>query len=121
MNECDIGFCLKTPEKQLDSKEFTLNKDNIKYHLKIGKTKDKIFLTTLNYEDKFTLDDIIKTSKLFSICKSIDEVYEFLINLFIRNKASIKEINTNVFLLLNLKIFNNIKCSEEKVELRINY
>ena len=121
MNESDIDICLKTPEKQLDSKEFTLNKDNIKYHLKIGKTKDKIFLTTLNYEAKFTLDDIIKTSKLFSICKSIDEVYEFLINLFIRNKASIKEINTNIFLKLNLAIFNNIKCSEEKVELRINY
>ena len=123
MNESqtDIDIYYKTPEKQLESKEFTLNKDNIKYHIKIGKTNDKIFLTSLNYEAKLTLEDLKKTSKLFCICKSIDEVYEFLINLFIRNKVVIKEINTNNLLKINLIIFNNIKCSEEKVELLIKY
>ena len=60
-------------------------------------------------------------TKLFSICKSIDDAYELLINLFNRNKATIKEISTNKSFKLNLLIYNNIKCSEEKVEIILNY
>ena len=117
----DIDTCLKTPESQLDSKEYTLNKDNNKYHIKIGKTKDEIILNYLNYEGKFNLDDLIKISKLFCICKSIDEVYEFIINLFNRNKVAIKEINNNKYLKLKFGIYNNIKCMEEKVEIIMYY
>jgi len=113
----DFDICVKTPEKQLESKEFTLNKDNNKYHIKIGKTTDKIIISSLNYEGKFNLDDLIKISKLFAICKSVDEVYEFLINLFSRNKVIIKEIINNKVLKLYLTIYNNIKCFEEKVEI----
>ena len=117
----DIDTCLKTPESQLDSKEYTLNKDNNKYGIKIGKTKDEIILNYLNYEGKFNLDDLIKISKLFCICKSIDEVYEFIINLFNRNKVAIKEINNNKYLKLKFGIYNNIKCMEEKVEIIMYY
>ena len=45
----DIDICLKTPEKQVESKEFTINKEGIKHLIKIGKTKDKIILSSLNY------------------------------------------------------------------------
>ena len=117
----DIDTCLKTPESQLDLKEYTLNKDNNKYGIKIGKTKDEIILNYLNYEGKFNLDDLIKISKLFCICKSIDEVYEFIINLFNRNKVAIKEINNNKYLKLKFGIYNNIKCMEEKVEIIMYY
>ena len=117
----DIDTCLKTPESQLDSKEYTLNKDNNKYGIKIGKTKDEIILNYLNYEGKFNLDDLIKISKLFCICKSIDEAYEFIINLFNRNKVAIKEINNNKYLKLKFGIYNNIKCMEEKVEIIMYY
>ena len=118
LNEIDI--CLKTPEKPLDSKEFVLNKDNHKYNIKIGKTYERLLITCLNYEGGFNLDDLVKTSRLFCICKSIDEVYEFLINLFNKNKVIIKEINKNNILKLNLSIYNNIKCIEEKIELLIS-
>ena len=117
----DIDIYLKTNEKQLDSKEYNLNKDNVKYNIKIAKTKDKIILNSINYEKKLNIDDLIKISKLFSICKSIDDAYEFLINLFNRNKIIIKEVNTNKSLKLNLTIYNNIKCVEEKFELILNY
>ena len=117
----DVDICLKTPEKQIESKEFTLNKESLKFNIKIGKTRDKIILSSLNYEAKFNLDDLIKTSKLFNICKSIDEVYEFIVNLFGRKKVIIKEINDNKLLKLNLSIYNNIKCSEEKIEMSLNY
>ena len=91
----DFDICIKTPERQLESKEFTISKDKTKYHIKLGKTKDKIILSSLNYEGNFDLDDLIKISRLFSICKSIDEVYEFILNLFHRNKVIIKEVITN--------------------------
>lgn len=118
LNEIDI--CLKTPEKPLDTKEFILNKDNHKYNIKISKTYERLLITCLNYEAGFNLDDLVKTSRLFCICKSIDEVYEFLINLFNKNKVIIKEINKNNILKLNLSIYNNIKCIEEKIELLIS-
>ena len=118
MNENDI--VLKTPEKPLDSKEFKLSKDNYKYQIKISKTYDKIIINCQNFEDEFNLDDLIKTSRLFCICKTIDELYEFIINLFNKNKVIIKDINKNNFLKLYLVIYNNIKCIEEKVELLIS-
>jgi regulator of replication initiation timing len=113
----DFDICIKTPERQLESKEFTISKDKTKYHIKLGKTKDKIILSSLNYEGNFDLDDLIKISRLFSICKSIDEVYEFILNLFHRNKVIIKEVITNKEIKLYLSIYNNIKCLEEKVEI----
>ena len=117
----DIDIYLKTQDKQLDSKEYILNKDSIKYNIKIAKTKDKLIISSINYEKKLNLDDLIKITKLFSICKSIDDAYELLINLFNRNKATIKEIITNKSFKINLLIYNNIKCSEERVEIILNY
>ena len=117
MSETDFELYIRTPETQIESKEFTLNKDNNKYHIKVGKTKDKIMLSSSNYEVKYNLDDIIKLSKLFAICKSIDEVYELLINLFYKKKVIIKEIITNKNIKLYLTVYNNIKCLEEKVEI----
>ena len=111
---------IKTPAKPLDTKEFILNKDNHKYYVKIMKSYEKIIISCLNFEDSFSLDDLSKISKLFCICKTIDEGYEFLINLFNKNKVIIKEINKNSILKLNLDIYNNIKCIEEKVEILIS-
>ena len=98
----NIDISLKTPKKQIELKEFTINKEGIKHLIKIGKTKDKIILSSLNYEAKFNLEDLIKISKLFNICKSIDEAYEFIVNLFSRNKVNIKEINDNKLLKINI-------------------
>ena len=117
----DIEIYLKGNEKQLDSKEYILSKDSVKYNIKIVKTKDKIIISSINYEKKFDIDDLIKISKIFCICKSIDDVFELIINLFNRNKITIKEVNTNKSLKLNLMIYNNIKCMEEKIELSLNY
>ena len=118
MNENDI--ISKKTEKPLDSKEYKLTKDNYKYQIKISKEYEKIIISCLNFEDEYNLDDLIKMSRMFCICKTIDEVYEFIINLFNKNKVIIKDINKNNFLKLYLVIYNNIKCTEEKVELLIS-
>ena len=78
----DIDIYDKSPEKPLEEKEYTLTKDNTKYNIKISKTKDKVIIYNATYEAKFYLDDFVKISKLFCICKAIDELYfkSFLIN-----------------------------------------
>ena len=40
----DIDICLK-PEEEIESKEFTLSKDNIKYNIRVIKTKLKLILS----------------------------------------------------------------------------
>ena len=113
----NIEKCLNLDEDQIDSKEYILSKDKIKYNIKIGKTRTKIIISCNHYEYKSNLEDLIQVSKLFSICKSIEEVYEFIIHLFIKKKVSIKEIIPNSTLKLFFIIYNNIKSSDEKVEI----
>ena len=117
----DKDLCLDPSEEQIEFKEYSISKDNIKYNIKISLTKGKININCIHYENKFNLDELIKISKLFSICKSIEEVYEFIINLFNKKKISIKEIIPNKILKIYLKIYNNIKSTEEKVEIVLYY
>ena len=117
----DIDICLKAEEEQIDYKEYVLTKDKVKYTIKIGKTKSKIIIDCIHYEYKSNLEELIQISKLFNICKTIEEVYEFIINLFNKKKVSIKEIIPNKSLKLFFIIYNNIKSSEEKVEIILFY
>ena len=117
----DIDICLKLEDEEIDWKEYSLTKDKTKYNIKVGKTNSKIIINCIHYEYKSNLEDLIRISKLFSICKSIEEAYEFVINLFNRKKVSIKEIIPNKALKLYFIIYNNIKSSEEKVEIDLHY
>ena len=116
----DIDICLK-PEEEIESKEFTLSKDNIKYNIRVIKTKLKLILSCIHYEFKSNIEELITISKLFNICKSIEEVYEFIINLFNKQKVFIKEIIPNKTLKLFFVIYNNIKSTEEKTEIILYY
>ena len=116
----DNNICLK-PEEEIESKEYSLSKDNIKYNIKVIKTKLKLILSCIHYEFKSNIEELITISKLFNICKSIEEVYEFIINLFNNKKVSINEIIPNKALKLYFVIYNNIKSTEEKIEIVLYY
>ena len=116
----DIDICLK-PEEEIESKEYSLSKDNIKYNIKVIKTKLKLILSCIHYEFKSNIEELITISKLFNICKSIEEVYEFIINLFNNKKVFINEIIPNKTLKLLFVIYNNIKSTEEKIEIVLYY
>ena len=118
MKNMDIGL---KPEEEIESKEYSLTKDNIKYNIKVIKTKLKLILSCIHYEFKSNIEELITISKLFNICKSIEEAYEFIINLFNNNKVSIKEIIPNKTLKLFFIIYNNIKSTEEKIEIVLYY
>ena len=106
-------------KKLIDTKEFSLIKENIKYNLKISKTKDKIFIRCNNYETKLNLDDFIKINPLFNICKTINDVYELILNLFTHNKVSINEIKKNSIIKLVLIMYNNIHCKDENIDITL--
>ena len=55
----DIDVCLKAEEEQLESKEYSLSKENINYNIKVGKTKSKIVLSCIHYEYKSNLEKLI--------------------------------------------------------------
>ena len=118
MKNMDIGL---KPEEEIESKEYSLTKDNIKYNIKVIKTKLKLILSCIHYEFKSNIEELITISKLFNICKSIEEAYEFIINLFNNNKVSIIEIIPNKTLKLFFIIYNNIKSTEEKIEIVLYY
>ena len=120
-NISDLDICLKAEDDQIEAREYSLTKDKIKYNIKVGKIKSKIIISSIHYEYKSNLEDLIQISKLFNICKSIDDVYEFIINLFNKKKVSIKEIIPNKTLKIFLMIYNNIKSLEEKVEIVLCY
>ena len=116
----DIDICLN-PEEEIESKEYSLSKDNIKYNIKVIKTKLKLIMSCIHYEFKSNIEELITISKLFNICKSIEEAYEFIINLFNNDKVFINEIIPNKTLKLFFVIYNNIKSTEEKIEIVLYY
>ena len=97
--------------------EFYLIKENNAYKIIIEKLKNEILIKYKNYEIKLNNNDLSILSK--SIINTIDEAYQFIINIFEYNKVIIKEIIINKSIKLLLKIYiNNI---EKDIEILLAY
>ena len=97
--------------------EFYLIKDNNAYKIIIEKLKNEILIKCKNYEIKLNNNDLSILSK--SKINTIDEAYQFLINIFEYNKVIIKEIIINKSIKLLLKVYmNNI---EKDIEISLAY
>ena len=80
--------------------------NNKLYDFIIEKTDDYINIKNLKYEAKFNKGNL---SELFHInFNSINDEYNFILNLFINNKASIYEYVENSHIILNINHNNNI-------------
>ena len=93
--------------------EYYLIKENNVYKIIIGKENNFIFIKCKNYQiliNNIGLSKIIK-----SMIQTIDEAYEFIINIFENNKVIIKDIKKNKYLKLILKV--NILNEEKDFEL----
>ena len=97
--------------------KYYLIKDNNAYKIKIGKTKDKIIIKSINYE--IILDNNILSKLFFSKFNNINESYEYIINLFDLTKVFIKEIIINNAMKLLFYLDNTNK--EKKIEIILNY
>ena len=98
----------------LDCQEYYLLKDNSIYKLAVAKNNTEVFIKNKNYFFSFNQNDlsILVRAQL----NSIDEAYNFIINLFDLNQVNILSISVHKEMKLLLKI------SEEKeIKLTLKY
>ena len=67
--------------------EYYLIKENSIFKMKIGKKKTEIFIKCKNYSISFNKEELSLLIKMSF--NSINEVYEFIINIFEKNKVII--------------------------------
>ena len=110
---------IKTPQLEEDEeiliqKEYVVKYNSDLIKIIIGKTKHNIIIRNTYYELKLSKDDLSLLTKI--IYKSIDESFEFLKNIFEKNKYEIKEKSSKSIKLI-LRIYDMIKEKEKDIEL----
>ena len=97
--------------------EYYLIKENNAYRIFIGKLDNNLIIKCKNYEIIFNNNDLSILTK--TLLNTIDDAFEFIINIFEYNKVIIKDIKVNKSIILLLKVYiNNI---EKEVEISLNY
>ena len=92
--------------QNIGNQEYFMVKDNTIYKISIGKI-DTIVIKCKNYFINLTLNYLLLiTEKNFN---SIDEAYEFIIDLFEENKVSIGDITKNKEMALIFKINDELE------------
>ena len=120
------------PEKENKNIDFKYEKillsENINYLIKFGKLKDMeeeliIFVKEENiissgyYQESFTLDNLQKLSKCFSMLDTIEETIDALKDVIEANKVSIKK---DLDILNFIVKFNKAGKGEEEVNLKLS-
>ena len=112
----------------IEKKEFKIEYKNKLYDIIICKTKNKKFLILQCYEqdnkyNKFEVhlkfDDLIKLSKAFKVCESIDDAYKIILNKFNEKKVFIQESKDFKTKIIYFSLTNIISGEEQKIEIEI--
>ena len=113
METININLAKDNKEK-IYYQEFFLFKDNHIYKIIIGKKEAKISISSGNYHNEYNLEEI---SSLFinKFC-SLDNAFNYLIDLFEDNKATINNKIKYKEIIIYFYLIN-----EKKIELKLNY
>ena len=104
-------------EEDIEKKEYHINDiDNNPITILIIKTNDNIIIRSLFYEIKLTSKELSLITKIKF--DSLNEVFEFINNIFEQNKYKIKDISSNC-MKLNINTYDNIKGKEKEIELKL--
>ena len=109
----------KTPlmeeeEDLLIKKEYITKYNSDLIKIMIGKTKNNIIIRNTYYELKLNKDDLSLLTRI--MYKSIDESFEYIENIFNKNKYKIKEKSSKK-IKLSIIIYDIIKEKEKDIEL----
>ena len=117
MNSILINNEYKIYDNLIEFEEYYLIKDNNAYKIIVEKRRDEIIFKCKNYETKLYNNDLSVIIK--SKFNSIDEAYDYIINIFDENKAKIKYIliKKEIKLILQLCIYNK----EKNIEIILLY
>ena len=108
---------LKTPtskETILSKKEYKIKTDGNFINIILLKTKNNIMIKSTFYEIKFNLDNFSLLTKI--LFKSIDEAFDFINNMFIKNNIKVKSISFESIKLV-LEIYDNINFKNKEIEI----
>lgn len=112
---------IKTPFENVDEEEEIIIKKEyrIKYlsnivKIIIAKVKYNIIIRSSYYELKYNINDLFILTKIKF--NSIDEAYEFIVNIFNQNKYYIKEISSDKIILI-IRTYDENKGKEKDIEL----
>ena len=89
-------------EDTLDYQEFFLLKDSNIYKLIIGKNKKEVFIKCKNY--MIVLNQIELSLLIKENVNSLNEAFDYIINIFEDNKVTIKTINKNEKIKLKIEV-----------------
>ena len=107
--------------------EYYIIKGNNAYKIIVKKLENEINIKCKNYSIKLNNNDLTMLTKL--PLNTIDEAYEYIINIFERNKVTIKDIILKKKIILSLKVYSYnlekdieimLKYSKENKELMMN-
>ena len=117
MNSILINNEYKIYDNLIEFEEYYLIKDNNAYKIIVEKRSNEIIFKCKNYETKLYNNDLSVIIK--SKFNSIDEAYDYIINLFNENKAKIKYIliKKEIKLIFQLCIYNK----EKNIEIILLY
>ena len=101
----------------ISSEEYYLINSNIIYKIIVGKKDEGIIIKSKNYAISFNKNDF--SSLIIFNFDKIDEIYNLIINSFIKNQVIIKNILFYKKLTLNMKI--NINDIEKAIEFILAY
>ena len=90
---------------------FYINKLGINFE--INKSEE---ITPQTYINTFDLSSLSNKSKIFSLCNSYNEVFEYINELYKQNKISIKKDNENINIIMKISLM----MKEQEVILNLN-
>ena len=105
-------------EKIIESQQYKLIKNNKIYNISINKTKDNILINCFNYENRLSIIDLSKLTKIYM--DNIDNAYKFIKNVFDNKKVIIKDIEINKIIRLQIIIFD-FNGKENNIEINLIY
>ena len=109
-------YCkLNVNKNFIELEDYYLLKGTNIYKIEIEKRKTDVRIMCKNYKIKLTVIDVSLIAD--SILKTIDEAYDFIINLFEQNKVSIIEILKNKEIILSFKINDFNEEKDEQIKL----
>ena len=129
--------CFEKPEiKQEEIKNFELKDKNefeiefksLMYDIMLSKTLDSEYIVIQCYqrhknyntfETMLKFVDLIKLSKAFKICESIDDAYKIIFNKFNEKKVYLEETKDFKIKILYFSLENIITGEEQKIEIEI--
>ena len=78
----------------IEMNEYIIQKGKMPITFYLSKTKNYIIIRSISYESKITLNDFsLMTAQMY---RSIDEVYQFLKNIFSNNKVKVQDISNKM-------------------------